>query len=82
MERNGTEFRQSKLISTEDWAANETFTMHLVSRQCNINRISSNYLAEILTLRNFSTIGLSVITDASHMKMARYAIQVAVCALF
>ena len=56
--------------------------MHLVSRQCNINRISSNYLAEILTLRNFSTIGLSVITDASHMKMARYAIQVAVCALF
>ena len=39
-------------------------------------------LAEILTLHNFSTIGLSVITDASHIKRARYAIQVTVCALF
>ena len=44
--------------------------------------IESSGLAEILTLLNFSTIGLSVIADASHIKRARYAIQVTACALF
>ena len=39
-------------------------------------------LGNILTLPNFSTTGLSVITDASHIKSARYAIQVTVCVLF
>ena len=44
--------------------------------------IGGSGLAEILTLHNFSAIGLSVITDASHIKRACYAIQVTVCALF
>ena len=39
-------------------------------------------LAEIITLHNFSTINLSVITDDSHIKRVCYAIQVTVCALF
>ena len=39
-------------------------------------------LAEILSLHNFSTIGLSVITDASHIKKVRYAIQVTLRAIF
>ena len=39
-------------------------------------------LAEIITLHNFSTISLSVITDDSHIKWVCYAIQVTVCALF
>ena len=39
-------------------------------------------LAEILTLNNFPMIDLSVITDASQIKRACYAIQVTVCALF
>ena len=44
--------------------------------------IEGSVLAEILTLHNFSMIGLSVITDASHIKKAHYVIQVTVCALF
>ena len=43
--------------------------------------IEDSALAGICTLHNFSTIGLSVITDASHIKRARYAIQMTVCAL-
>ena len=39
-------------------------------------------LTEILTLYNFPTIGLSAIIDASHIKRARYTIQVKVCSLF
>ena len=44
--------------------------------------IEGSGLTEILTLYNFSTIGLSAIIDASHIKRARYAIQVTVCSLF
>ena len=44
--------------------------------------IEGSGLAEILTLRKFLTIDLSVIADASHIKRARYVIQMTVCALF
>ena len=44
--------------------------------------IEGSELTEILTLYNFSTIGLSAIIDASHIKRACYAIQVTVCSLF
>ena len=41
-----------------------------------------SFIAEIITLHSFLTVGLSVITGTSHLKRARYAIQVTVCALF
>ena len=44
--------------------------------------IEGSGLTEILTFYNFSTIGLSAIIDTSHIKRARYAIQVIVCSLF
>ena len=44
--------------------------------------IEGSGLTEILTLYNFLTIGLSAIIDASHIKRARYVIQVTVCSLF
>ena len=44
--------------------------------------IEGSGLAEILTLRKFLTIDLSVIADARHIKRARYVIQMTVCALF
>ena len=44
--------------------------------------IEGSELTETLTLYNFSTIGLSAIIDTSHIKRARYAIQVTVCSLF
>ena len=47
-----------------------------------IQLIEGPGLGNILTLHNFSTTGLSVITDASHIKSARYDIQVTVCVLF
>ena len=43
--------------------------------------IEGSELAELLTFHNFSTIGLLII-DASHIKSARYTIQVAACTLF
>jgi len=44
--------------------------------------IEGSGLAELLTFHNFLTIGLSAIVDASHIKRARYALQVTACTLF
>ena len=44
--------------------------------------IEGSGLTEIIALYNFSTIGLSAIIDASHIKRAGYGIQVTVCSLF